>query len=367
MANTVDPLSPNNALISQAEPLRARLPDQRIGTSPGHCSVIPQGEFSLAESAEEVSLHMAHKIEDKLHAERKVRGETPVAEITIDSILAHIAQTHEEDAQAKLEQFAARILSGELDPREALNHFSENVVRQYLALQYALHKGRRNRAPEDLLAELVDVLSELEQKHGAAIRAGLNTIDAATAYAHDAIDVAKFQSAYQDVVLGEATLSKTLTMALSRFGGRRIAEGLKNLILALGMDLSAASPSVSPERIHALIKDMYLLEVAVTILDGCRDLADRLTTAARDSFDNERLMQEVVGISGDKWISEARFVSLADSHGIAALTDRIAFLAGVRTVLKDLPTQIYLDHEARAAVLDAAQNALDDAIDQELP
>ena len=365
MVNSVDPLPPKNALLSQAEHSRARQPDQQIGASVGHAGVIPQGEVSLAECAEELTFHMAHQIEDKLHSERKVRSDNPVAEITTESILAHLHKTYEDDAQAKLEALAERILSGELDPREGIGRFAENIMRQYLALQYALRKGRRERAPDDLLAELSDALSELEQEHGPAIRAELNTIDAAAAYASNAADMVQFQHTYQDVVLGEATLAKTLSTALSRFGGKRIAEGLKSLIQALGLDLAAARPSVSTDRIHALIKDMYLLEVAVTVLDGCGELADRLTTAARESFNGERLMQDVVGISGDKWVSESRFYNLADSHGIQHIPDRIAFLAGVRTVLKDLPVQIYADNEARASVLEAAQFALDDAIDKE--
>lgn len=366
MVNSVDLLPSKNALLPQAEHARARLPDHQVGTSLGHAGVIPHGEFSLAESAEEISFHMAHKIEDKLHSERKIRGESPVAEITIESILAHLQKTYEDDAQAKLEALAERILSGEIDPREEIGRFAKNTMQRYLALQYALRKGRRNRAPEDLLAELADALSELEQEHGSAIRAELNTIDAAAAYASNAADIAQFQHTYQDVVLGEATLSKTLSTALSRFGGKRIAEGLKSLIQALGLDLAAARPSVSADRIHALLKDMYLLEVAVTVLDGCSELADRLTNAARESFNSERLMQDVVGISGDRWVSDSRFFNLAESHGAQLIPDRIAFLSGVRTVLKDLPVQIYADNEARASVLEAAQYALDDAIDKEL-
>lgn len=365
MATTLDPVSTEHTLRSQAEHLRAASPDQWVGTAPGHRSVIPQGEFSLAESAEEISLHMAHRIEDKLHAERKVRGETPVAEITTESIVAYLAHTREADIQARLDALVAQILSGKVDPREAVGVFSASVSLQYLALQYALQKGRRGRVADDLLAELADALAELEQRHGTLIRADLNTIGVAASYGQDAADIVRFQRTYQDVVLGEATLAKTLSTALSRFGGKRIAKGLQSLILALGQDLSAARPSVSPERIHALLKDMYLLEVAVTILDGCRELADDLSAAMRQTVDDERLMQEIIGISDDKWISGSRFAGLAESHGVALVPDRIAFLAGVRRVLKDLPVQIYLDQETRASVLDAAQEALDDAIDQE--
>ena len=363
--NTVDPYSSVAMNLSQAELTQSRLPDRQIKTPLGDGSLITEGEFSLADSAEELSLHMAHKIEDKLHSERKIRGEHAVTEITAEAILAYLAQSYEDDAQAKLDELASRILSGQADARETISGFSDDASRQFVALQYVLHKGRQGHVSEDLLAELGDALSELEQKHGPAIRAGLNTIDAAAAYAHDANDIANFQHTYQDVVLGEATLAKTLSVALSRFGGLRIAEGLKGLVQALGLDLAAARPSTSIERIHALLKDMYHLEIAVTILERCRELADRLTASVGKSVNSERLMQDVVSISGDKWISESRFSGLADEHGVQPISDRIAFLAGVQLVLKDLPMQIFPDDEARASVLEASQYALDTAIDKE--
>lgn len=331
----------------------------------GSGSIVTDGEFSLVDSAEEITLHMAHKVEDKLHAERKVRGERPLIEISTEDILDYLAQSHEDDAQAKLEELASHILSGRAESRQAISQYSRSAPRQFLALQYVIHRGRQGGASEDLLAELGDALAELEQKHGPAIRAGLNTIGAAAAYAHNAADIANFERTYHDVVLGEATLAQTLSAALSRFGGQRISEGLTRLIQALGLDLAATHPSVSSERIHALLNDMHHLQIAVTILDGCHELAATLTPTVGKAINNDRLMQDVVGISGDKWISESRFSGLADEHGVQLIPDRIAFLSGVRSVLKDLPTPIYTDDEARTSVLDAAQDALDTAIDKE--
>lgn len=361
-----DLLNATPALPSSSDRLSLRGRDYDLKAQLGHPGAVSQGEFSLAESAEEISFHMAHRIEDKIHSERKVRGERVAADITIESILAHLNSAAESDIQARLDALAETILSGRTDPRSAIASFSENLTHQYLALHYVIQKGRRERAPEPLLAEIADARAELEELHGPAIRAELNTIDAASAYARDASDIRQFQRTYEDVVLGDATLAKTLSLALSRFGGKRVADGLRGLIQALGLDLAAARPSVSKERIHAILKDMYHLEVAVTVLDGCRELGTRLTDSVRASFNAERLMQQVVNLLNDKWISVSSFTALAQDQGVETIPDRVAFLAGVRSVLKDLPLQVFPDDEVRAGVLETAQYALDAAIDEEL-
>src|SRR5690606_21018796 len=106
----------------------------------GSGSVVPDGDFSLVDSAEEITLHMAHKVEDKLHAERKVRGERPPIEISTEDILDYLAQSHEDDAQAKLEELASHILSGRAESRQAISQYSRSAPRQFLALQYVIHR-----------------------------------------------------------------------------------------------------------------------------------------------------------------------------------------------------------------------------------
>ncbi|MEJ1965628.1 MAG: TyeA family type III secretion system gatekeeper subunit [Gammaproteobacteria bacterium] len=57
-----------------------------------------------------------------------------------------------------------------------------------------------------------------------------------------------------------------------------------------------------------------------------------------------------------------RFDAIADKFGAAEPPARIAFLATVRSLVRDLPLKIFADTDARTNVLDAAQGALDSAI-----
>lgn len=337
----------------------------QVGTMLGQTAMKVDGEVSLADSAEELSLHMAEKAEDKHHAERKVGREAPLQLLSAEAIVAFLAEAHDADAQEKLIELARHLLAGQADPRQAAAQAFGDAARQYLGLQYALRQGEREGAPEDVLDGLREALADLELESGPQIRASLNTIGAAAGYADDARGIADFQRTYQDVVLGESSLAKTLGLALERFGGKDVARGLQQLIQALGQDLAAARPSTNPDRLQALMQDLYQLGVAVTVLDGCAELGQKLASEHGTTLAADRLMQDLVNVSNEKWVSESRFSALASGHGVESVGARIVFLGGVRAVLKDLPVPMFPDLDARQSVLNAAQLALDAAIDEE--
>src|SRR5690606_23690224 len=115
----------------------------------------------------------------------------------------------------------------------------------------------------------------------------------------------------------------------------------------------------------ALTDDLYHLQVAVTVLEGCGELAGRLQAKGLGKVDSERLMRDMVALTSEKWLTESRFTSLAQQHGATSVEGRIAFLSGTKTMLRDLPLQVFPDTDARQSLLNAVQDALDIAIDEE--
>ena len=77
------------------------------------------------------------------------------------------------------------------------------------------------------------------------------------------------------------------------------------------------------------------------------------------------LMKELENITGEKWVSPTRFSVLADRWELRDLQARIVFLTGVRALLRDLPVKVFPDADVRQAILNAAQEALDQAIELE--
>ncbi len=79
----------------------------------------------------------------------------------------------------------------------------------------------------------------------------------------------------------------------------------------------------------------------------------------------EDLLQDIVSASGERWSNPGRFNAIADKYGAADPTPRVWFLSATKTLIKSLPIKVFSDTDARSNVLDAAQGALDTAIELE--
>jgi type III secretion protein W len=338
----------------------------QTGNVLGQQAVLVSDEVSsLGDSAEELSLHMAEKTEDKHHAERKVKPDRPMELMQPSEIVEMLEEGQDPDAQEKLEALAEKLLSDKGSPRQQASQTFGDVSQQYLGLQYALRKGEQEGARAEVLESLRDALADLEIESGPQIRAGLNTLKSAGQFASDSRGVETFQNTYRDIVLGENTLGKTLDMALQRFGGKDVARGLKQLVVALGQDLSSTRPSTEPTRLQALTGDLYHLQVAATVLEGCNDLSHQLQAKSLGKVEAERLMRDLISLTGEKWLTESRFSAMTKQHGVTSIEGRIAFLTAVKSMVRELPVQVFPDADNRQSVLGAVQDSLSIAIDEE--
>lgn len=343
----------------------ADLPGQQTASLMGEGAVVIDGEISLEDAAEELSLYMAEKSENKHHAERKLAADKALHLLTLDEISQFLMDSRNPAAKEKLEALTRHLLSGQGSVRQQTAEAFSDVSWQYLALQHALLEGEQQGADPGILDNIRDALLDLELLHGDEIHASLNCLSSAAAYADSASGVAAFQHAYRDVVLGEGSLHKTLGLVYERFGVEDAARGIKHLISALGHDLAATRPSGDSSRLQALISDLYHLEVAATVLDGCDQLSATMRGRHSVSLQPSALMQDLVSVSGEKWVSASRFSALSSQHGVEHPSAQREFLASVRQMLADLPIQVYADQDTRHSILDAAQDALDTAIDNE--
>lgn len=340
----------------------------QTGTFKGEQLTVKDAASVLADAAEEISLHHSEKAESKRHDERRIKAEGSPQQMLVEQINAYLEAARGEQTPEQLAQLAKRMQSSQENPRELARQQSRDPSHQYALLQHALADGQASGASAEALERLQDAIADLEWEAGPQIRAGLNTMGVAREGA-SVPEAGTFQQTYRDIVLGDATLAQTLKLALDRLGGASgdaLAQGLTKLIKALGADLSATRPSTDANRLQALVQDLYQLEVAVTVLDGCRDLAANL--AARhgvNSLAPVDLMKDLVTISGEKWVGASRFNSLADGAGARDTGARITFLTATKALLREMPPKVFADGDVRQSILNAAQDALDAAIERE--
>lgn len=323
----------------------------------------------LADAAEEISMLHSEKIEKKNFADRKFRIDSPMDLMGSREIQAYLRSAGLLDDKARMQDLARRMQAQRSDPRELARQLSRDPAHQYVLLQFALDDAITNKAPREVIERLQDALADLEMESGPLIRASLNTMGTAADVASTPQGRAVFQDTYRDIVLGHNTLSQTLLLVLERLGGANGGDfqaGLQGLIKALGADLSATRPSTEPSRLQALVQDLYHLEVASTVLEGCGALAARMAErhGIRTLVPLE-MMKELVGFTGERWVSMMRFVDLATRFRLQEIPELIAFYAATRELLRQMPVKVFTDLDTRQAVLDGAQSALDQAIKEE--
>lgn len=368
-----------------------------VGQFGGQLVQVDTTDSILTDAAEEISLHHSEKAEKKHASERKKEAARPHDMLSPEAITAYMdaAQAHEDAEElvnlakgilARMSASAAgsgsaargardggapqtgrRTRGRQDDELQEIRKTWGNPAHRILALQYIIQMGEREGHPEENLQDLRDELEDLELEHGDALRADLNTIGTASENARSKEDVEAFQRTYRDVVLGENTLAQTLDLALERFGDSDFAGGLKRLVQALGQDLAAARPSGDPTRLQSLVQDLYHLSVASTVLDGCRELCQRIDQQRGAPIEGSpvTLMQQMVRLSAEKWVAGSRFTSLSSEFGADLVPTRIQFLTGVKALLRDMPPKVFVDTDQRLTVFQAVQDALDVAIDDE--
>ena len=375
-----------------------------VGNYGGQSVQVDGVDAMLSDAAEEISMHHSEKAESKHASQRKKEATLTQEVMGIEAIMEYLQETEGNEEHQQLDQLAKRVLArahhagnpggGRANGRESgtassgrrgrqdrsgsgsdsdaaeevKKIYGDNPTRHLLALQYLLQTGERDNAPADVLEDLREALDDLEWEHGSAIRADINTIATAakSASASGHTEVLDFQSTYRDVVLGENSLAATLQLALARFGEGDFAAGLGRLIQALGQDLAAARPSTDPARLQSLVQDLYHLSVASTVLDHCKELhANVGRRHGALTGTPVQLMQELVGISAEKWMTASRLSTLSQQFGAGDVQPQILFLTGVKTLMRDMPPKIFADADQRQTVFQAAQDALDTAIDRE--
>lgn len=366
----IDGSAVSNQMTPSGMGTSGQLPAQaQTGTLKGHQVLVKDEKSKLQDASEELSLHLSEKVEEKSFKERKCETERPLALQKIEEIEAYLEAARSLDDPKKLADLAKRMQSGQENPRQLARQQSQDPAQQFMLMQYALAEGERSGAPAQGLDDLRDALADLEMEAGPQIRAGLNTIGTAAEVAHTRDDIAVFQGAYRDVVLGDSSLAQTLKLVFNRLGGAEgedLAKGISNLIKAMGADLAAARPSTDSNRLHALVQDLYQLEVTATVMDGCRDLGQVLKQKYGVSdFKPAVLMNELITLTGEKWVTGARFTGLAHKLGVDTVGGEIALQTGTKGLLRTMPPKVFPDPDSRQAVLNAVQEALDVAIDKE--
>ena len=82
-------------------------------------------------------------------------------------------------------------------------------------------------------------------------------------------------------------------------------------------------------------------------------------------LDERKFLLSLIKTVSGSWIAASQFERLANELNISEGAETIYFLTGIQHILRELPFKVFTDDATRTAVLDAAQTALDSAIEKE--
>lgn len=333
----------------------------------GQLAQISSSSSILTDAAEEIGMVVSEAVEDRLHSEHIIEGETRNELIEPSELIAYMEATDDREGKKSTEAVVAEMRSGAADPTRAAQSFSKDPTQQYGLLQLALAASYQEQTPVHVVVQIENALARLEKDKAQNILANFNTATAALGWGGKT-GLAAFQATYQHLIIGQATLADALSLIMRQLGGRtgeKLRDGIGWLLKALGADMSSARPSTDSVRLMSLTQDLYQLEVITTSLEACQQLL--LTLKAKVAVrPASNLLLELVRLTQELNPSAMLFEMMADRWNARETKTRIAFKTGVRKVLRDMPPGVFPDAPQRDALLGAAQGALDASIAAEL-
>ena len=363
-------ISPSQAGVTQfGSPTQA--------AASGLASLLPDVSSTLADAAEELTQSLSGKAQEKTLKERKADSGQGLADLSRAQRLAiykaiAAGQSGQQQGDEQLQTLAKQALRQPGQARQLVRQMGGDASEQYLALLEAadlVDEGRVGSDPGGRACEaLREAAAELLAEHGREIRGDVNTWEATRGLSPE--QAGQFRSAYRDVVLGESAVSDTLRRLLDMVPKGQSGDYVRVLEAtreALGLDLAAARPSGDPVRLQSLMSDLSHLKTISTVIDQCDELSANLSERhALPRFSPTSLTSELLALTSDRWVDASRLSGICKRFNMTEPPEAaVHFLTGARNAIREMPTQVFNSLEARQGLLDAAQGALDEAIDRE--
>lgn len=334
----------------------------------------------FSDSMEELSASLSERTQEKKLRERslgRLDEELALLRERLQEMLAAMAGEGSEEKPAhilkeEIQALTQRILKSPAHARQYVGEYTGNPTEQYLLLrdldqraESGEFNGILNTAGRLAIRESA---SEIFAEHSGRILADVNTFAATNAL--QKAEATAVRSIYRDAVLGGASLAETLSKLLEAAHGGQPEDFTRvheSMVKGLGLDIAAARSSTDKVKLQAMASDLFHLSTISTVIQQCDGLAKSL--AGRfpvKPVAGSQMASELIKMTGERWVDGARFSRLADRFGYQSPAEcAVQFLQSVRNVVSKMPVQVFASPEARTAIVDAAQSAVDGAIERE--
>ncbi|WP_018692210.1 type III secretion system gatekeeper subunit SctW [Algicola sagamiensis] len=328
---------------------------------------------SLIESAsEELTMKMSETAE-KEFGKRELKSGHAKNKM-VEQVEFYLKQVAGREKQQKLAQFVKELQQQKnSNARQILDwvkNFSNDPSDQFAALE-ALEKTLKNKGDEVTAQTIRKAKENLLAAEESAVKAGINVVDVGAAFekAENPLGTAEsLRSFYRDSVLDYGGFVDTYKRIYSEYGKEKFESAVDFLLKGLSADMSSNGPSMSKEKLQAVVTDLTTVRLLKGMHERCDRVIGRIQSAELNlpQKDGLELMNATVSLLGQQWLSEDRVRDYARPFCGTNKTAEVLFTQELKEMFRELPEhKVFNDLDARMQIIQTIQDALDVAIYEE--
>jgi type III secretion protein W len=327
----------------------------------------------LQDVSEEITMKMSEKTEKEatkrhIQAGRKADQLERLMKLNkIQEILSTLGDLNKDQLERAIKALLER---RERDPHRlgerAKDQFKE-PAHQYALLTAYVEELKLENAPAEEIKTAEAAVANLMKERGADIRAALNIGEVANAFAEKGLgDHQALREAYRDNIKDYKDLNSTLSDLRSRFPHKPLGESISFVMSGLAADLAVEGASIDRQQLKLILSDLKVLKTASTILNHCDILASNAKERnAASTFNKEELFKQLIPLQGASTVRPEQISAIVKTAGLDDIEDNIKLLTDLTEIVRHIPQDSFLSEQRRESFLNAAQAALDDAIEEE--
>ncbi len=338
------------------------------GSFLGHAvSQVATPESLLADAAEELSFS-ADTTDDFELEERKERDKVKKNEE--ERVRLYQELMHQAGKSEQLNQLRDS-LKTRADSRRALDkarEFFPDPSDAWAALKELEDELRKQGGDPSLIKEIKDAAAELEEKEGAAVRAGIQGALAASGYPElgSGDDMRDF---YRSTVCSFSSVNDVFRYVQEQYGDN-FEKAMDFLFAALSADIAADTPSMGVRHLESVHNELGRVRLTQSAYRLCENMMQRWENVHGVKQGSGGLT--AMGLLGDiVGLREQRFLGAVQVEGILAkakapdIEREVLFLQELMNTARNFPSALFDDDQGRMKVLDAVQEAVDKAVARE--
>jgi type III secretion protein W len=173
---------------------------------------------------------------------------------------------------------------------------------------------------------------------------------------------------YRRAVCDFASVNDMFSHIEDKYGQGKFEQAISFLTRTLGADLAADIPSMEAkhlENVNANLGLVRLMQSAHALCERVMDRWEKVHGVADCPLDSQGLLKKVLDLRQEKFLSAANFERIATAAKPPDIGREVLFLQELMQSVRSLPSQLFDGHSGHSKVLDAVQDAVDNAIERE--